>query len=174
MRSLCSWQVGRETLTPKGNDLICEGCDSSIPLPWHEQTVKDLGTGLAGRRKEAQGLGAEFAPQLKGNGFLGIQARERWSLNEDLLYRPGHYWVAEAPDVLEVRKIDKQRETINGQPFNKGDYVIRLGRYFDRDPTDPSGLTFEEWLPELVFTPEDVSPTFQIWQVLLASHIRRF
>ena len=45
-------------------ELVCEGCSSPIPLPWHEQTVKDLGTGIAGRRKEAQGLGAELAPKL--------------------------------------------------------------------------------------------------------------
>lgn len=152
----CFHQQGRATLTPKGNSLICDGCCSPLPLPWHEQTVKDLGTGLAGRRKEAQGIGAQLAPTLKAGGFFAIQAREQWSLQEDVLYRPGHYWVAQAPDVLEVKKIVK-RETINGQPFSPGDYMIRIGRYFDRDPSDDRGLTFEEWQPELVFTPDDVS-----------------
>ena len=47
-----------------------------------EQTVKDLGTGLAGRRKEAQGKGAELAPKLNASGYMAIQARERWSLTE--------------------------------------------------------------------------------------------
>lgn len=152
----CFHQRARETLMPRGNGtLVCEECRSPIPLPWYEQSVKDLGTGLAGRRKEAQGLGAQLAPRLKAGGFLAVQARQRWSISEDLLYRPGHFWVAQAPDVLQVRKITK-RETISGQPFSPGDYLIHIGRYFERDAMDMTGLTFEEWQPELVFTPLDV------------------
>lgn len=153
----CFHQLGRVTLIPNGNHLLCQDCRSPHHLPWQEQTVRDLGSGLAAMRREAQGWGAQLAPQLKALGFLAVQARERWSLHEDLLYRPGHFWVAQAPDVLEVRKITR-RETINGQPFTPGDYAIRIGRYFDRDGSDDSGLTFEEWLPELVFSPTDVSP----------------
>lgn len=152
----CSQQRGRQTLTPSGRTLICTRCASPFSLPWHEQTVKDLGTGIAGRRKEAQCLGAQLAPMLKAQAFMAIQAREQWSVSDDLLYRPGHFWVAQAPDVLEIRKISK-RETINSQPFNPGDYAIRIGRYFERDASDSSGLTFEEWQPDLVFTPDDVS-----------------
>ncbi|KAL1512060.1 hypothetical protein AB1Y20_005333 [Prymnesium parvum] len=100
---------------------------------------------------------------LKANGFFAVQARERWSISEDLIYRPGHHWLAQAPDMLEVRKITK-RETINGQSFNVGDYMIRIGRYFDRDACDLSGLTFEEWQPELVFTPDDVGSKISISQ----------
>ncbi|KAL1511414.1 hypothetical protein AB1Y20_006214 [Prymnesium parvum] len=40
--------------------------------------------------------------------------------------------------------------------------MIRIGRYFDRDASDPSGLTFEEWQPELVFTLEDVGSKVSI------------
>ena len=54
-----------------------------------------------------------------------------------------------------MRKIEK-RQTINGSMFSPGDYLIRVGRYFDRDASDTSGLTFEEWQPELVFTPQGV------------------
>jgi hypothetical protein len=61
---------------------------------------------------------------------------------------------SQASDVLNVRKITK-RETIGGQPFHPGEYCITIGRYFDRDPADTSGLTFEEWLPELVFSAAD-------------------
>ena len=114
----CYRQLGRSTLLPQGNDLICADCCSPTPLPWHEQHARDLGTGLAGRRKEAQSLGATLAPKLQPVSFFAVQARERWSLSEDLLYRPGHYWVAESPDVLEVREIAKH-ETIQGQPFSR-------------------------------------------------------
>ena len=34
--------------------------------------------------------------------------------------------------------------------------MIRIGRYFDRVASDSSGLTFEEWQPELVFSAADV------------------
>ena len=118
----CFHVRGRATLEVEHNKLLCMGCTSSALLPWHEQSVKDLGTGLAGRRKEAQALGHQLAPQLKALGFLAIQARERWSTKEDVLYRPGHFWVAQASDVLDVRKITK-RETISGQPFHAGEYV---------------------------------------------------
>ena len=85
---------------------------------------------------------------------MAIQARERWSTTEEVHVKPGHCWYAQASDVLEVRKITK-RDTIAGQPYHPGDYCIRIGRYFDRDSADPSGLTLEEWQPELVFTEAD-------------------
>ena len=31
--------------------------------------------------------------------------------------------------------------------FTAGDYLVRIGRYFDRVASDTSGLTFEEWTP---------------------------
>lgn len=153
----CFNQLGRQNLTAKGrNTLVCDGCQSPFPLPWYEVSVKDLGTGLAGRRRESQALGSELAKLLKKGGFLGIQAREQWSISDDVLYRPGHFWLAQAPDDLEVRRITK-RETINGQHFHPGDYLVRVERYFERDCADDTGLTFDEWKPELVFTPADVS-----------------
>ena len=142
--------------------MLCKECASTTPLPWHEQSAKNLGTGLAGRRKEAQQNGHSFAPNLKALGFFAIQARERWSLKEVHLYRPGHFWVAQAPDVREVRAITKW-ETICGQPFHPGDYMIRIGRYFDRVASDPSGLKFEEWQPELVFSADDVGEELTIY-----------
>ena len=46
----------------------------------------------------------------------------------------------------EVKKIET-RGTIDGVMFNIGDYLVRIGRYFDRAASDASGLTFEEWTP---------------------------
>ena len=116
--------------------------------------MKDNGTGLAGRRREAQAEGAALAARLVSSnstpkpheGFLAIQARERWSTSEEVHYRPGHFWLAQLPAVREVRKIAK-RCTIEGVMFGIGDYLIRIGRYFDRVASDTSGLTFEEWTP---------------------------
>ena len=117
------------------------------------QQIKDLGTGLAGRRREAQLEGKKFAQLLTAptaaqpnNGFIAIQAREQWSSTEEAHYRPGHFWLAQASAVLEVRCIDT-RCTIEGVMFGIGDYLVRIGRYFDRVASDPSALTFEEWTP---------------------------
>ena len=83
----CFHQLGRTTLRSAGNaTLVCDECETSKmleslcieecnrPSTWHEQEVKDLGTGLAGRRVEAQGEGHKFATMLKASGFMAIQA----------------------------------------------------------------------------------------------------
>ena len=115
--------------------------------------MRDLGTGLAGRRREAQEEGKAFAQKLTApsaakpnDGFIAIQARQQWSTSEEVHYRPGHFWLAQAPDVLEVTKIT-QRCTKEGVMFSAGDYLVRIGRYFDRVASDESALTFEEWTP---------------------------
>lgn len=186
----CLCARGRINMTCSGDKLICDECTHRDAPVWTQQTVKDLGTGLAGRRKEAQEEGKKFATMLKAptatkphEGFLAIQdchpltsnaqsrsralslmcvlalsltgplllcidwqARERWSTAEEVHYRPGHFWLAQAPDILEVRKIN-ERCTIEGVMFSAGDYLVRIGRYFDRVASDTSGLTFEEWTP---------------------------
>ena len=135
----CFHQLGRKTLESVGSKmLVCGECktDKAMvelgiatedrPSTWHEQEMKDLGTGLAGRRIEAQAQGHKFAQMIKPAGFLSIQARERWSTTEEVHYRPGHYWVAQAPDVLEVGELEACRSsqpstlnphsTLNPQP----------------------------------------------------------
>ena len=55
-----------------------------------------------------------------------------------------------------------KRMSLGGTVFDKGDLIIKIGRYFDRDVSDPSGLTFEEWQPIVVFTEDDVGKTLNI------------
>ena len=93
--------------------------------------------------------------------MLAIQARQRWSTSEVVHYRPGHFWLAQASDVREVRRVTK-RESHGGQTFAPGDYLVRIGRYFDRMAQDISGLSFEEWHPECVFSPNDVGSKLTI------------
>ena len=142
-------------LDQKCNKLICPPCTHRDKTVWVQQVVRDLGTGLAGRRIEAKEAGKKLAQMLMrpskatpkpNEGFLAIQARERWSTSEDVHYRPGHFWLAQLPGEREVRKIET-RCTIEGVMFSAGDYLIRIGRFFDRVASDTSGLTFEEWTP---------------------------
>ena len=44
----------------------------------------------------------------------------------------------------------------------QGRSVVRIGRYFDRDVSDPSGLTFEEWQPIAVLHEGDVGKVLSI------------
>ena len=52
------------------------------------------------------------------------------------------------PDLayLIIKKVDKRRETINGNLFTKGDYAIAV-EWFDRSAEDAAGLTFVSWTP---------------------------
>ena len=68
---------------------------------------------------------------------------------------------SQAPSNYRVEAVDK-RMSIAGTVFSAGDYIVRIGRYFDRDVSDPSGLTFEEWQPITVFSNDDVGKTVNI------------
>ena len=154
---------GRPTLQAEGTTLQCVECTAPSALPWHEMSVKDLGPGLAARRKEAQGKGHAMAQRLKPGAFFAVQAREAWDIaDQEASYRPGHFWIAQASQDVKARRVTARRESVAGQPFTAGDYVITIGRYFDRVAADPSGLTFEEWQPELAFTPDDVGSKLTI------------
>ena len=148
------------------SELHCVECESGQrfggpAFPWREQTIKRLGGGLAARRKEAQTEGARLARKLKPGDFFAVQARELWSTSEDIHVRPGHFWVAQAASNFRLEIADK-RLTLGGTTFAKGDLIVHIGRYFDRDVSDPSGLTFEEWQPLTVFSEEDVGKTLTI------------
>ena len=148
-------------------ELQCKDCESGQlfggpAFPWHEQTMKMLSTtGVANRRIEAQSRGKDLARKLKPGAFFAVQARELWSTAEVVHARPGHFWVSQAPSNYRVEAADK-RLTLGGTVFNKGDIIIKIGRYFDRDVSDPEGLTFEEWQPLTVFTQEDVGKVLNI------------
>lgn len=76
----CFCALGRLNMTSRGDKLICDDCEHPDKSEWAQQIVRDLGTGLAGRRKEAQTEGKKLAQMLKAptprqpsNGFIAIQ-----------------------------------------------------------------------------------------------------
>jgi hypothetical protein len=147
----CMLTRGRPNMESAGDRPLCVGCVHPDKPAWVQQTIKAIATaGVANRRIIAQTEGKKWAQALRaptaekpGDGFMAIQARERWSGSEDNHFRPGHFWLAQVGDVLHLEKIDK-RCTIEGVTCSSGDYFVRIGRYFDRDASDASGLTFEE------------------------------
>ena len=102
-----------------------------------------------------------MAKKIKPGDFFAVQAREQWSTAEAVHVRPGHFWVVQASSNFKVAIADK-RLTLGGTIFAKGDIIVHIGRYFDRDVSDPSGLTFEEWQPITVFSEKDVGKTLTI------------
>ena len=165
----CMHAYGRDSapmrLSSEG-ELHCRDCESGnhfdgAAYPWREQSMKKLSTsGVANRRREAQESGKELARKLKPGDFFAVQAREQWSTAEGVHMRPGHFWVAQASH-FRVEAAER-RMSINGTIFSKGDLIVKVGRYFDRDVSDPTGLTFEEWQPLTVFSEEDVGKTVNI------------
>ena len=91
-----------------------------------------------------------MAAKLGIGMWIAVQARERWSTSENIHFRPGHYWLARTVDAGDgtciVKKVDKRRETINGNLFTQGDYVIAV-EWFDRTAEDATALTFVSWTP---------------------------
>lgn len=76
----CVRAKGRTTLRSFGDQLRCEECVHRDKPDWIQQTVRNLGTGLAGRRKEAQEEGKKFAQMLRAptrakpnDGFIALQ-----------------------------------------------------------------------------------------------------
>ena len=119
--------------------------------PWTAYDVKRTdAAGVANKRKQAQAEGHKMAANLNVGMWIAVQTRERWSTTESIHFRPGHYWLARTVDAGDgtciVKRVDKQRETINGNLFTKGDYVISV-EWFDRSAEDAAGLTFRAWMP---------------------------
>jgi hypothetical protein len=140
-----------------GDKILCIGCVHPDKPAWVQQTINAISpAGVANRRTIAQAEGKKWAQALKaptaekpGDGFMAIQARERWSRSEDNHFRPGHFWLAQAGGVLDVEmeRVNQRCTVEEGVLCNPGDYLVRIGRYFDRDASDASGLTFEDWVP---------------------------
>lgn len=76
----CMRAEGRINMQSMGDKLVCAECTHRDKPIWTQQTIRNLGSGLAGRRKEAQDEGKKLAMMLKAptdrephNGFIAIQ-----------------------------------------------------------------------------------------------------
>eukprot|EP00965_Chrysotila_dentata_P193216 6175616-Pleurochrysis_carterae.AAC.1 len=130
-----------------GLELCSPECPMAAALPWKQITVKELPlTGVANRRIVAQEQGRLLAQRLTPDAYFAVQARADWSSSEEVHYRPGHFWLAQAPPESEflVERVHR-RSTADGTAYSSGDFKIKVGRYFDREASDASGLSFEEW-----------------------------
>ena len=80
--------------------------------------------------------------------FAAVQARERWSTEEEIHLRPGHYWLLELGDAGDGTPIERSfvaRTTHAGLRFDAGESAIVVKRWLNRTADDAEGLTFVEW-----------------------------
>eukprot|EP00965_Chrysotila_dentata_P109104 3605136-Pleurochrysis_carterae.AAC.1 len=140
----CMRARGRMNMVSCGVELRSPGCPLASAMPWKQITVKQQQG--ANRRTEAQREGKKYAKQLKPSQYFAVQARAEWSSAEEVHLRPGHFWLAQAPPESEFSaEAMTRRTTMDGIAYSVGDVRVRVGRYFDREASDLSGLTFEEW-----------------------------
>ncbi len=85
-----------------------------------------------------------------------VQARAQWSTEEDTHMRPDHHWLCEFGDAgngtscesqfnLDHRKCEDYR----GTRFYNKDSALVIKRRLNRVEEDASGLTFQEWTPDV-------------------------
>jgi hypothetical protein len=74
----------------------------------------------------------------------------------DVHIRPGHHWMCEFGDVGNVTSCEKQFNLSHhkwvdyrGTRFYKGDCALVIKLWLNRVEEDVSGLTFQEWTPDV-------------------------
>ncbi len=85
-----------------------------------------------------------------------VQTRTPWSTEEDTHRRPGHHWLCEfgdaGNDTICEKKFNLSHwkwEDYRGTRFHTGDYALAIKRWINRVEEDESGLTFQEWTPDV-------------------------
>jgi hypothetical protein len=105
-------------------------------------------SGIANARERAKELVLGLMQELKAGEFAAVQARERWSSEESIHLRPGHYWLFELGDAGQGSPVSKtfdKREMFRGIRFDANECAIRVKRWLNRTADDLEGLTFVEW-----------------------------
>jgi hypothetical protein len=85
-----------------------------------------------------------------------VQDRTQWSTEEDAFMRPGHHWLCEFGDAGNGTSCAKQFnlenhkwEDYRGTRFYNKDCALVIKRWINRVEEDASGLTFQEWTPDV-------------------------
>jgi hypothetical protein len=110
--------------------------------------------GIKEREKRIKEILNKEIPKAKPGNWACVQARELWSTEEEVHFRPGHHWLCELGDAGDGTSCEKkfelgprQWEDYKGTRFYNGDQALVIKRWLNRVDEDASGLTFEEWDP---------------------------
>jgi hypothetical protein len=141
----------------RGRFLDVPGCMRSKLTVWKEDQFTVLpGLGIKNREARVAEWVAKALPLVKPGVWGCVQARAQWSTEEDAHMRPGHHWLCEFGDAgngtscerqfnLDHRKCEEYR----GTRFYSKDSVLVIKRWLNRVQEDASGLTFQEWTPDV-------------------------
>jgi hypothetical protein len=95
-------------------------------------------------------------PLVKSGVWCCVQARAQWSTEEDAHMRPGHHWICEFGDAGNGTSCERlfnlghhQCEDYRGTRFYNKDSALVIKRWLNRVEEDVSGLTFQEWTPDV-------------------------
>ena len=99
---------------------------------------------------------AKALPLAKPGVWGCVQARAQWSTEEDAHIRPGHHWLCEFGDAGNGTSCEKKFnldhhkcEDYRGTRFYNKDSALVIKRRLNRVEKDASGLTFQEWTPDV-------------------------
>jgi hypothetical protein len=122
---------------------------------WKEEQFTVLPfQGTEQRKKRVAEWVVKTLPSVKPGVWGCVQARTQWSTEEDAHMRPGHHWLCEFGDAGNDTSCERQ--------FNLGHHQCedyRGTRFYNKDSDlvimhnrveeDASGLTFQEWTPDV-------------------------
>ena len=138
-----------------GASLEVPGCERKKLTSWKEDkfTVRPM-SGIKEREKRMKEILNKEIPRAKPGNWACVQARELWSTEEEVHFRPGHHWLCELGDAGDGTSCEKKFELgprrwedYKGTRFYNGDQALVIKRWLNRVDEDASGLTFEEWDP---------------------------
>ncbi len=114
------------------------------------------GQGIKQREARVAEWVAKALPLAKPGVWGCVQARAPWSTEEDAHIRPGHHWLCEFGDAGNGTSCEKQFnldhrkcEDYRGTRFYNKDSALVIKRWLNRVEEDASGLTFQEWMPDV-------------------------
>jgi hypothetical protein len=133
------------------------GCLRSKLTVWKEEQFTVLPfQGIEQRKKRVAEWVAKALPSVKPGVWGCVQARTQWSTEEDAHMRPGHHWLCEFGDAGNGTSCERQFnlghrqcEDYRGTRFYNTDSALVIKRWLNRVEEDASGLTFQEWTPDV-------------------------
>jgi hypothetical protein len=133
------------------------GCLRSKLTVWKEEQFTVLPfQGIEQRKKRVAEWVAKALPSVKPGVWGCVQARTQWSTEEDAHMRPGHHWLCEFGDAGNGTSCERQFnlghrkcEDYRGTRFYNKDSALVIKRWLNRVEEDASGLTFQEWTPDV-------------------------
>lgn len=150
----------------EGDCLTVPGCLHQRLTVWNERRLTVArAAGIGNRRSRLEELWVELK-NLLGPGKYGcVQVRELWSSEEEVHFRPGHYWMFEFGDTGNGTCIEKSFsgasarswQVYKGLRFYNGEHALTVKRWLHRIEADTSALSFESWNPSA----ESLSPQAQ-------------